>query len=144
MPDMKRYWKFTLFFVLAGCGSFNNSFNTYPHPTPVSKEVEEDTTTNGIEDALVLSPGPKGNPTEFKKDSPMCPLYKFKELDKTPPLPMAELLAAGNNLNEIEKIERKHIDVLRAYIVNMKKGLMLNRHQYLLLCQEAAGQVTGK
>lgn len=142
---MKRYLNIALFFALAGCGSFNNNFNTNPNPQVIPHEVvpEDDGKTNA-EEALLLSPGITGNGTELRKDAPMCPFYKFKELPKTPPLPMADLLAAGNNLAEIERVERKHIDELRSFITTMKQGLTLNRHQYLALCQAAAQSTPSK
>jgi hypothetical protein len=110
--------------VLGGCSSFNNSFNTYEFTLPhnaKSTTIQEPTVT--VDEVLpTIVPAPQQVIIETK--GPACGVSPYPEPDHPPELPTKALVAANGDVYMIERIERKHIDELRAYISERRR---LNR-----------------
>lgn len=109
--------------VLGGCSSFNNSFNTYeftvPHPT---KSTASETTHVVQEELPIITGLPQQVVVESKGTA--CGVSPYPEADHPPELPVKALTAANGDVYMIERIERRHIDELRAYISDRRR---LNR-----------------
>lgn len=134
---MKRsiYSILGLFVILAGCGSFNNSFNTYTLPaTKIEKADKPDDdkdalskqTSLGSDEADGLpNPSPVlpkvAQKIVVENESVACPVSPYPHPGTPPEIPVQELQAAAGDVYAIERIERKHINELRAYIMERRK-----------------------
>ncbi len=127
---MKRlFWILSFgLIVLAGCSSFNNSFNRYEIPShPQQSESEQPKTALPV---VLKDPS-------AKTSSPgvVCAPYQMPLIPKTPELPFKEILSNKEmTTSDLEQIERKHIDELRLFIVEMKKTLRQSHQQYMQEC----------
>jgi hypothetical protein len=112
---MKRFLLFrSLFFVIlliAGCSSFNNSFNSYNY--------RSNSNDNNAEESLKPSSSEWKNAGGVKSREEPC-LYTPPTLPPTPELPLKEIIAAKQNVTQIENIERQHIDELRLFISKVR------------------------
>lgn len=111
--------------VLAGCNSLNNSFNTYTvNPANDQKNGKDTTDTTPPITAAV--------------ENDKCVGFVFPTLPRPPELPYAAMLAAGDDVAALEKIERRHIEELRLYILTQRKTMEKSRLQYIELCGSRA------
>jgi hypothetical protein len=123
----------TFILVLGGCGSFNNSFNTYSFPLghteniPPQHAEHEPIDPNGI----VISP-PQQITVEVSR--PPCGALPYVPPDAPPELPNKALAAANGDVYAIERIERRHIDELRAYISEWKRQNRAARENFNIRC----------
>lgn len=117
--------------ILVGCGSFNNSFNTYSGIIPnsqnqVPKSSEPEIVVGlGEETKTVPTPPavqPSTPPVSVQEALPEqpCPVEAYTAWPKAPDLPLKQLQDAGDDIRMIERIERKHIDDLRLYISKIR------------------------
>lgn len=125
---MKRsiYCTVALIVVLGGCGSFNNSFNTYlPAPKNDPDGTLASASALGADDDASNPAIPVPQSTQQKVAaevaSPECSVSPYPAPGKPPEIPLKELQAAAGDVYAIERIERKHINELRAYIMERRQ-----------------------
>lgn len=119
--------------ILAGCGSFNNSFNTYAPPPTKLEEGPLTSDPEAEDDASNLIPAAR--PDVPKVD---CDQSPWPEPGTPPPYPYQLMQGAGSDLAKIERIERKHIDELRAYITERRRLNKEARAAFLTKCTMVA------
>lgn len=109
--------------ILIGCGSFNNSFNHYTIPVQPKEETPPPANLplgpDDDERPVSKKPSATGSSgkTSDEKSIPNCDVSPYPTPGHPPELPIKELQAAGGDVYEVERIERSHIDDLRAYIM---------------------------
>lgn len=119
--------------VLGGCSSFNNSFNSYE--LALAKPIKADTQEISIpiEETLpTISASPQQIIVETKGTP--CGVSPYPDADHPPELPVKALAAANGDVYTIERIERKHIDELRAYISERRRLNREARERFNVKC----------
>lgn len=109
--------------LLPGCGNFNH---VYYYSAPPTQETE--------------AAGPArsaAKPVIVAQDGEMlCPYFERPEVTNLPPLPLAELarVPPGNN-QQIDAIQQRHIEELRAYIRDRQRILREAYDRYTEECR---------
>jgi hypothetical protein len=108
--------------ILGGCGSFNNSFNVYSGPPP--RPIEEIATTP------IMEPDDEENipvipiaaqPLRTGSTKLPCTTSPWPTAGKFPELPAKAAQEALGDPLALEKVWRKHVDELRAYISERRR-----------------------
>jgi hypothetical protein len=107
--------------VLGGCGSFNNSFNTYSFPLGRTETIRDPHVTPATEEEELASISAPPQQITVETKSTPCTISPYPTPGNPPELPSKALAAANGDVYAIERIERKHIDELRAYISERKR-----------------------
>jgi len=124
----------SLFVVLiAGCSSFNNSFNTYQFPAATANTGNLAASTIGITDDDVK---PHTESVAVAADDDKCKNFNYPAMGSAPELPLKEIIAANGNAVAIERIERKHIDDLRLFISKTRRELIEAQSEHKALCRQ--------
>jgi len=127
----------SIIFVLGGCGSFNNSFNTYPPPIPkespmemssVVMEPDEDVTAPAI---IPIKIAPKATENVSKP----CSVSPYPTPGKFPELPIKAAQGAEGDPYALERIWRKHVDELRSYISERRRLQREARETFTEKCE---------
>lgn len=132
--------------VLAGCGSFNNSFNTYHLPLGVFKaDQTKETGQETILDIETLNGGvptlPLDNQSPSSQGAGPCSVGAFVFIGRIPELPSKDLQEAAKitdpleRMSAFEKIERKHIDELRSFISEIKLSQRVAVQEFYRKCE---------
>lgn len=130
--------------VLVGCSSFNNSFNTYRGLMP---PPQDGTVANKAATTVVVVPPETvvSTPQDVREAQPMpvpgekkCGVSTFVVIPKTPDLPYDDIKKAGNDVQAIERIERKHIDELRLFILKFRHVYNTNQLDFVTKCKALA------
>lgn len=127
---MKRSTYFmivTVIVALGGCGSFNNSFNTYP-ANPTKTDSEHITPAMEPDDEMAQSTNPT---TPFIQAAPqtvivetagaICATSPWPAPGKFPELPVRAVQAAAGDAYALERVWRQHVDELRSYISERRR-----------------------
>jgi hypothetical protein len=111
---------------VSSCGSFNNSFNTYtitkakPDATPKKDDGDDEDEHMPLQINIPSIPPPEATPVVSSKPKGKCEVTPYYAMPRPPEIP-SKALQAAHGVAEIEAIERKHIDDLRAYISDIRK-----------------------
>lgn len=129
MNPTARAFTVTFILVLGGCSSFNNSFNTY-HFDPPSKTVEAESPAPDLGGDDEPATPPHTAPTPVESTPPRivveappidCKVSPYPTPGHPPEIPFKALQAVAGDVYAVEKLERKHIDELRAYIFERRR-----------------------
>lgn len=135
---MKRFFTPSLLVVtllIVGCSSLNNSFNSYfvyPSTAHAQTPVTETTMPEIVAEATISNVEKE---PEFN-----CPPFEYEFTGKPPEIPEDKIKAAGDDIYEIERIERQHIKELRAHMAKMQRRLKYAMSQHEVKCRMAGAQ----
>lgn len=106
---MKRLTYLSVALVFLGC---SNNFNRYELPQPAVVQTVKD-----------------------KPAALRCPIFLPSELPDMPKLPANQILDDPKiTLSQIEKVERRYIEELRAHVLEIRKTYRRDYDRYLDTC----------
>jgi hypothetical protein len=127
-------------FVLGGCSSFNNSFNTYHIPVSAKEEFTpmpaQKLGQDGDDPMSVVEPKTPVTPAKAEdKPKARCDVSPYPIPGHPPELPDKALRAAAGDVYALERLERMHIDELRAYISERRRLQREAKDAFLEKCE---------
>jgi hypothetical protein len=136
-----RVLALTVTLALTGCGSFNNNFNHMPS-TPDPSVIDPGLINKlGMEEEEVKSfpdPAPEKvvTPAEHTSDKAKvrCTISPYPPAGYPPELPVDQMRAVAGDVYALERLERRHIDELRAYISERRRLMRESRKAFLEKC----------
>lgn len=121
---MRITFIFILSCLLSSCYSFNRI--TIPR-----EDVKANADLTRTIDKMVA----KVNEEPLKKTVLLCPSFTLPIIPKTPPVPYDELIAIDSkDVSAIDRIQQKHIDDLRTYIVQLKQQYKTAQAEHASSC----------
>ena len=117
-------------FLIAGC----YSFNTYEFKTVSTNTALKSSTSNKESAMPSFIPSAIASPAIGVKK---CNAFQLPSLAATPPLPYEELAKVSvQDPDAIDRIQQKHIEELRDYIVKMKQAMINAQKEHVLSCNQ--------
>jgi hypothetical protein len=131
-----KHKKLTLTLVgvlLTGCYSFNRlEFNDFNSAAKENNRLYQE--VKKVAAVAIEEPA--------KRAKIICPLFSLPVLPKTPELPFTELSKVEpTDTVGIDKIQQKHIDDLRAYIIQLKHSVYMAQQEHNSKCFNEANEV---
>jgi hypothetical protein len=136
-----RVLALTVTLALTGCGSFNNNFNhmpSIPDPSVIDPALINKLGSDGDDAKSIPDPAPENvtAPAEHvvEKTKARCTISPYPPAGYPPELPVEQLRAVAGDVYALERLERRHIDELRAYISERRRLLRDSRKAFMEKC----------
>ncbi len=130
---------------LSSCYSFNKIVlpenGAYQPATKLSEGMIDGLVEKVATNPQVRSPSRPLVADVDTKSELVCPPYLMPNLEKTPELPLKELMKIDpNNIEALDKIQSQHISDLRDYITKIKTDIRNSHNDYIKKCYASSNQ----